>query len=245
MQYCRALLPSLLILNLITVSCQTTQEEVRIQDDADFFQEEKKQDQATPTPGIETGYAAWYGNEMHGQMTVSGKRFNMHKKMGVHKSFPLGSLVKVKNLDNNNETEVTIVDRGPYVDGRIIDVSYAVAKILGFSDQGIAKVEISLLKEGSLNRQPGGKQDGIGKYTFPYGARPNGYTVQIGAFKIRKNAERYKKVMAKKYSRTTFLAIYKDWHIVWLGDFQTKQDVQKFVRKIKATNQQAAYIVSP
>lgn len=93
----------------------------------------------------EKGTASWYGKPFHGRKTANGETYNMHKLSAAHKSLPLNSTVKVKNLKNNKEITLKINDRGPFKGSRVIDLSYAAAKKLGMVEQGLAKVEIKAI----------------------------------------------------------------------------------------------------
>lgn len=88
------------------------------------------------------GKASWYGPRFHGKKTANGAIFDQRKLTAAHKTLPLGTKAIVTNLENGNTVEVEINDRGPYVPGRVIDVSYAAAKQLGFLKSGIAPVEV-------------------------------------------------------------------------------------------------------
>ena len=80
---------------------------------------------------VEEGIASYYGKKYHGNPTASGEIFDMYQISAAHQLLPLGTIVKVTNLDNNRSLEVRINDRGPFVEGRIIDLSYAAAEQLG------------------------------------------------------------------------------------------------------------------
>jgi rare lipoprotein A len=94
------------------------------------------------------GVASWYGTKFHGRKTSSGEIYNMHAMTAAHKTLPIPVYVQVKNLDNGRSAVVRVNDRGPFVSGRIIDLSYAAAKKLGVDGPGTANVEISALAEG-------------------------------------------------------------------------------------------------
>ncbi|WP_372880128.1 septal ring lytic transglycosylase RlpA family protein [Psychromonas sp.] len=93
----------------------------------------------------ERGKASWYGNKFHGHLTSNGERYDMFTMSAAHKNLPLPSYVTVKNLENNRQITVRINDRGPFHEGRIIDLSYAAAHKLGILKNGTAEVEINLL----------------------------------------------------------------------------------------------------
>ena len=90
----------------------------------------------------ETGAASWYGREMHGKATASGEPFNMHSLTAAHRTIPFGAVIRVTNLENYKSIKVKVNDRGPFVRGRVIELSYGAAKELGFASQGEATVKI-------------------------------------------------------------------------------------------------------
>jgi rare lipoprotein A (peptidoglycan hydrolase) len=89
---------------------------------------------------------SWYGGDFDGQQTANGETYDMYAETAAHPTLPLGSIVRVVNTKNHRSQVVRINDRGPYVEGRELDVSYAVAKNLGFSQRGTAKVRLELLE---------------------------------------------------------------------------------------------------
>lgn len=93
----------------------------------------------------ETGKASWYGKKFHGHLTSNGERYNMYAMSAAHKNLPLPSYVRVTNLKNNKEIIVRVNDRGPFHEGRIIDLSYAAANKLDMLKAGTADVKITLL----------------------------------------------------------------------------------------------------
>ncbi len=90
--------------------------------------------------------ASWYGPNFEGQTTADGAVFNMYAATAAHRSLPLGSIVRVYNPETGRSMVVTINDRGPYVPGRGLDVSYEVARLLGFANKGICRVQIQFLR---------------------------------------------------------------------------------------------------
>ena len=97
---------------------------------------------------MQRGVASWYGIKFHGRRTSSGEIYNMHEMTAAHKTLPLPSYVHVRNLDNGRTAIVKVNDRGPFISGRIIDLSYAAAKKLGVKGPGTANVEISIVNRG-------------------------------------------------------------------------------------------------
>ncbi len=141
-----------------------------------------------PVPAIpgykQRGLASWYGREFHGRRTASGEIYNMYAFTAAHKSLPMGTYVKVKNLKNGREVIVRINDRGPYVPGRIIDLSYAAAKAIGMIGEGVVPVELTVLGNYPVKNLPQ--------------LKAGEYYVQVGAFVFRKNAERLAIRLARK-----------------------------------------------
>lgn len=95
----------------------------------------------------ETGLASWYGPGFHRNDTANGEQFNKYSMTAAHKTLPMPSIVRVTNLENGRSVKVRINDRGPFVKGRIIDVSRRAAEQLGFKDNGVAKVRVQLLPQ--------------------------------------------------------------------------------------------------
>jgi rare lipoprotein A len=87
--------------------------------------------------------ASWYGKDFHGKPTATGRKFNMYEMTAAHTTLPTGTQVRVTNLVNGRSIIVVIADRGPFSKKRIIDLSYAAAKHLGFVNQGTAKVRVT------------------------------------------------------------------------------------------------------
>lgn len=93
----------------------------------------------------ETGVASWYGDYFHGRTAADGSIYNMYQFTAAHKTLPFGSVVKVTNLKNGNSCIVKITDRGPFIDGRIIDLSMVAAEEIGMLHTGISKVKIEVI----------------------------------------------------------------------------------------------------
>lgn len=119
----------------------------------------------------EVGIASWYGPDFHGRPTSSREIYDMHDMTAAHRTLPFGTHVMVTNLDNGRSTVVRINDRGPFVKGRIIDLSYAAARVLGMVGPGTARVRLDVL---------GGRRDDS--------ASGRTLWVQAGAFTVQENA---------------------------------------------------------
>jgi rare lipoprotein A len=100
-----------------------------------------------PVPATEIGIASWYGARHQGKPTASGAPFDMHKLTAAHKLLPLDTRVRVTNLRNGRTVEVTVTDRGPYVGGRVIDLSARAAEALDLKERGIGRVKIEVIDD--------------------------------------------------------------------------------------------------
>ena len=167
------------------------------------------------------GIASWYGKDFHGKKTSNGEIYNMYAMTAAHKTLPLGTYVRVHNLENNREIDVRVNDRGPFVRGRIIDLSYTAAKKLGLMGPGTAKVEIVALGT------PATTDGGTGR-TFVQGDYFSGnFTFQVGAFVNRENAERLKRNLDEHYKNahiTRYDRGDKIFYRVRVGAFKTLED---------------------
>ena len=129
----------------------------------------------------EVGIASWYGPEFHHRRAANGEIYDMHQPTAAHRTLPFNSLVRVTNLSNGQSTLVRINDRGPFVEGRVIDLSLEAAKAIGVWRSGIAKVRLEVLQA----PEP-----------IATGGR---WCVQIGAFEDRDEATSLKAKLARKY----------------------------------------------
>lgn len=93
----------------------------------------------------ERGIASWYGEDFHGWVTASGEIYDMESLSGAHRTLPLGTVVRVTNVENGKRVRVRINDRGPYMNGRILDLSYAAARKLGMAEGGLSAVSLEVV----------------------------------------------------------------------------------------------------
>ncbi len=135
-----------------------------------------------PTPGKpQTGVASWYGPGFHGQRTSSGAIYDQHGLTAAHQTLPLGTRVRVTNLDTGRWVDVDVNDRGPFAKGRIIDLSYEAARTIGMIGPGTARVRVDVLE------RP------------PNGASHVAYCVQVGAFSEEDKARALRASLAPRY----------------------------------------------
>ncbi|WFW29658.1 MAG: septal ring lytic transglycosylase RlpA family protein [Wolbachia endosymbiont of Menacanthus eurysternus] len=150
----------------------------------------------------EIGVASWYGIEDHGTLTANGEIFDRNSISAAHKTLPMPCFVLVTNLENGKKLIVRINDRGPFIDGRIIDLSEKAAKILGFHKSGLAKVKIQYLKKMSerlIQKAPHYKMQ-YKKEMQKYLTKQNG-TENIGYIAFFEKAQIAKSVASKLRSQ--------------------------------------------
>jgi rare lipoprotein A len=110
--------------------------------------------QTGKTQPYQIGTASWYGEYFDGKQTASGEDFDMYDMTAAHPTLPLGSYVRVTTLRNGRAVVVKVNDRGPIVQGRIIDLSYGAAQVLKFEDHGLQKVRLDVVKRGTSQHRP-------------------------------------------------------------------------------------------
>ncbi|MCW8828845.1 MAG: septal ring lytic transglycosylase RlpA family protein [Gammaproteobacteria bacterium] len=144
---------------------------------------------------VERGIASWYGRKFHGRKTSNGETYNMYAMTAAHKTLPIPSYVQVTNLDNGKRIVVRVNDRGPFHEGRIIDLSYTAAQKLDIVGHGTGRVEVRAIEAGQPipgppTRIAGGEQQ-LQSATLadaPARAKPSLY-LQLGSFISMHNAE--------------------------------------------------------
>lgn len=153
---------------------------------------------------VETGVASWYGEPFHGEKTSNGENYDMHAMTAAHKTLPFGTMLLVKNTENQKTTIVRVNDRGPFCRDRIIDLSHSAALEIGMVRNGTAPVEIKALgmDEDVIHRLEGKARDNH-YYT-------GDFTVQAGCFGDKSNAERVKAAIAPLVPDVRIAPLTKD-----------------------------------
>ena len=148
-----------------------------------------------PDAASQLGVASWYGHPFDGRLTANGETYDMKKLTAAHRTFPFGTVVRVENLSNRKTVDVRINDRGPFVQGRIIDLSHAAAQEISMA--GIANVRLSVLN-------------------MPPTRDMELYAVQVQSFVQRSDAERMRQQMEDKYgsARLIFRQGDETWRIL-------------------------------
>jgi rare lipoprotein A len=152
------------------------------------------------------GVASWYGSDFHGKHTSSGEVYDMYQLTCAHQTLPLGTMVMVTNLENGKSLELKVNDRGPFVKERIIDVSYAAARLLGMWEKGTASVKVEVI-----------------------GFAPElvqRFTLQVGSFVDETNAKKLAEQLRRNFDNvavTTLETQTQKYHRVRVGQFDTRE----------------------
>ena len=133
-----------------------------------------------PVGSTERGMASWYGKPFDGRAAADGEIFHMDQLVAAHRTLPFQTMVRVRNLTNNKTVDVRIIDRGPFVGNRMIDLSRAAAQVIELIGPGVAQVELTIL-------------------STPAGSSAAIFAVQVGAFRDRANADRMQQRMTDAY----------------------------------------------
>ena len=187
---------------------------------------------------VQSGIASWYGDDFHGKKTSNGETYDMYAMTAAHKTLPLGVFVKVTNAANGSEAIVRVNDRGPFVKGRIIDLSYSAARALGVDIAGTAPVRIEAL---------GYQGSGTDQYTALENYDAGNYTVQVGAFTDPRNAERLSGEMQKVYG---FSEVRSAWvkgerfYRVYVGKHASLRSAETAEQNLEEHGYPGSFVVS-
>lgn len=163
----------------------------------------------------ETGIASWYGKDFHGRKTASGETFDMSAISAAHRTLPLGAVIRVTNLDNFKSIKVKVNDRGPFSGSRILELSYAAARELGFAARGTARVKIEVFEE-------------LGQ--------PPLYTVQAASFTEEENAKLLKDRLSQRFELIIIVPFESNlgkFYRVRVGSYGTEEKAESVAGKLK------------
>jgi rare lipoprotein A len=159
----------------------------------------------------QTGIASWYGHPYHGRRAANGEIYDMEKLTAAHRTYPFDTWVRVKNLSNDRTVDVRVQDRGPFIRGRIIDLSHAAAREIDLVGPGITKVRLTVIKPPKNPKR-----------------QPELYSLQVGAFQDRKRATALQNEMQRRYGSAKLIerganpALYR----VVAGEFATMEQAE-------------------
>lgn len=208
---------------------------------------------ATAAGYRERGLASWYGSDFHGHSTASGEVYNMNAMTAAHKTLPLGTVVRVSLLETRRSVEVRVNDRGPFVDGRLIDLSREAAKQLGLMGQGVARVEVETIRlapEETLfatARTVPRAAPTPAAAPMPPPVTRAAFGVQVGSFQDADQALALKSAMAARYSSVRVRSFSLDgvnYYRVQVGHFQTQDQARQELGRIKQTGFPDAFVVA-
>jgi rare lipoprotein A len=191
----------------------------------------------------ETGLASWYGNPYHGRRAANGEIYDMEKMTAAHRTLPFGTWVRVKNLENNQTVDVRITDRGPFVGGRILDLSHAAAVSIAMIGPGTAKVKITVIAKPAVVETAV-----VPALPVPAPVAAELFAVQVGAFADRNNAERVRSSMEGRYGSAKI--VMRDgqpvrWRVL-VGREATPEDAEALAVRIRGDGEAqagAAFVV--
>lgn len=187
----------------------------------------------------QTGKASFYADKYEGQPTASGEKYKHSKLTAAHKTLPFGTRVKVTNLANQQSVEVVVNDRGPYADGRIIDLSRSAAEKLGFINQGLADVNVEVLDAGDGKSRLPDKNVAAPeideKEFYDFEIRrfsPGGYGVQIGTYQELVNLMRLADNLKNSYKKKVTVQVKNvngtKYYGLILGPFPNREKADRF-----------------
>ena len=156
------------------------------------------------TNGVQVGVASWYGPGFHGNRTANGEIYDQYELTAAHPSLPLGTRVMVTNLENGRAVQVRVNDRGPFVDGRAIDLSYAAARTIGMVGPGTVRVRIEVLGPTTLAAAvpvaaPPASPPARPSPPAPRDVLTGSYTVEVAALSDPDKAEHLRRVLAYRF----------------------------------------------
>jgi len=177
----------------------------------------------TPAPiqSTETGTASWYGHPYHGRPAADGEIYDMEGMVAAHRTLPFNTWVRVTNLKNGKQVEVRIIDRGPFVDGRIIDLSHAAAQMIDMIGTGIAPVRVDV-----ISTPPPRPSRAVGLFA-----------VQVGAFRDRSKAEELKAKLDRNYSGPTKIILRGGDVALWrvlIGRTASADEANRLAQRLRA-----------
>ncbi len=190
----------------------------------------------------QTGLASWYGEKFHGRKTSNGEIYNMFAMTAAHKTLPLGTFVRVHNLGNGKSVDVRVNDRGPFVRGRIIDLSYTAAKKIGIVGPGTARVRVMALGV------PAPKTDAHAKTRYvPIDYYTGNFTFQVGAFTEKANARRLVQKLDRLYNNahvTDYFDGRRTFYRVRVGMAHTLKEAEQYEQVLVQSGYPETFIVA-
>jgi rare lipoprotein A len=188
---------------------------------------------ASPAPSKSelVGLASYYAEPYHGRKTANGETFDTYQELtAAHKTLPFNTVVKVTNENNGKDVEVRINDRGPFIDGRVIDLSLKAAREIDMVRAGVVPVKLEILKEGTPVR-PGVRALGPPAPNPPAAV----YTIQVGAFDTQVAAEELQRDLEKRYRDVTIqtVSVPRTFYRVRVGRASDLASAEKLSKQLR------------
>lgn len=192
----------------------------------------------------QTGKASFYADRFEGLPTANGEKYRHNRLTAAHKTLPFGTKVRVTNLANKKQVDVVVNDRGPYAEGRIIDLSRSAAEALGFINQGLAEVTIEVLDAGDgMHTLPTAPTDAVPVDEKEFYSmdvkrlRPSGFGVQIGTYQELINLMRLADNLENSYKKKITVQVKSvngvKYYGLIVGTFSSRQKADKFKASIQ------------
>lgn len=175
---------------------------------------------------VERGIASWYGDPYHGRQAANGEIYDMEKLTAAHRTLPFNTWVRVHNERNGKEVEVRITDRGPFIEGRIIDLSRAAARVIEMIGPGIVPVRVTVVAAGDNRRGSGN------------------FAVQAGVFREQRRAEKLKKALSKRYDPVVVApraGARTEWQVL-VGREPTEESAALLARQVRSISGKALVV---
>ncbi len=185
----------------------------------------------------EKGYASWYGKKFNGYKTSNGEIYDMYAMTAAHKTLPIPSYVRVTNLQNGKTVVVRVNDRGPFHEGRIVDLSYAAAQRIGINKTGTGFVEVEIVMPNDPPAIP--RRADQGPAVVNDSKLPDNTYLQIAAFSNRDAAKNFAAALATQMSLLPVVHSQmqpKEIHRVRVGPFKTNQELQLARQELAKNN---------
>lgn len=218
----------------------------------------------------ESGTASWYGRDFDGKPTASGETFDSRKLTAAHKTLPLGTVILVKNMENQKEVLVTVNDRGPFVKGRILDLSEYGAEVLGYKEKGLTTVSFRVVRRGEgRDKGPGSTAAVFSEASqLPQGNGPDNvrpvqtprprvetpanvpaestlgkYSIQVGLFSDYENADKMAKYLSS-YGQPVHIFQRGTSYVVKVGEYADRLTAEPLKNRLSSDGY-TAFISGP
>ena len=176
-------------------------------------------------PGGRYLTASWYGPKFHGRPTASGERFDMYAMTCAHKTYKFGTKLRVTDPENGRSVVVTVNDRGPFIRGRDLDLSYGAAREIGLVEKGVGRVRVEYLGRNARYAR-----------RVPFMPKVSGsFVIQVGSFAEKSNAFRLKRGLELKYKNVFVTRAHikgKPYYRVKIGQFRVQEDARAVAQQL-------------